>query len=48
MTIQEIVYKIEQLKMMMALDNSYELHSWYIADIEALRMELKPLLKKTF
>ena len=46
MTIQETAYKIEQLKLLMSLDNNYEQHSWYMAEIESLAFELKTLLKK--
>jgi hypothetical protein len=46
MTIQETVYKIETLKLLMSLDNDYEQHSWYMAEIESLALGLKKLLKK--
>jgi hypothetical protein len=46
MTIQETAYKIEILKMLKSLDNNYDQHSWYDAEIESLRWSLEELLKK--
>ena len=45
-TITSIQLEIERLKLLRSTDNDYEGHTWYEAEIEALMMKLKPLLKK--
>lgn len=45
-TITSIQLEIERLKLLKNTDNDYNNHSWYEAEIEALMMKLKPLLKK--
>jgi hypothetical protein len=45
-TITSIQLEIERLKLLKSTDNDYNNHSWYEAEIEALMMKLKPLLKK--
>jgi len=45
MTITETAYQIETLKMLKSLDNDYDNHSWYEAEMEMLYQSLKKLLK---
>jgi len=46
MTITDIAYQIEHLKLLKSLDLNYDQHSWYEAEIESLRWSLEELLKK--
>jgi hypothetical protein len=46
MTIKETAYEMLTLKMLRDLDNNYEGHSWYDAEITMLSIELNKLLKK--
>ena len=46
MSIQEIAYQIETIKMYQHLDLNYDGHHWYEAKIVVLQDELKKLLKK--
>jgi hypothetical protein len=46
MSIQDIAYQIEHKKLLMSLDNNYEGHLWYEAEIVILQNELKDLLMK--
>jgi hypothetical protein len=46
MTIKETAYQLLTLKMLRDLDNNYEGHHWYEAEITILQNELKKLLKK--
>jgi len=45
MTIQELAYQIERLKLLKSLDNDYSNHSWYEAEIHILGLRLKDLLQ---
>jgi len=45
MTITEVAYQIETLKMLKSLDNDYDNHTWYEAEIVSLGQVLQKLLK---
>jgi hypothetical protein len=45
MTIQELAYQIERLKLLQSLDNDYSNHSWYEGEIHILGLRLKDLLQ---
>jgi len=45
MTIQELAYQIERLKLLKSLDNDCDNYSWYEGEIHILGLRLKDLLQ---
>jgi len=43
--VQDIAYQIERLKLLKVLDWTWESESWYEAEIEVLKLDLKKLLQ---